>query len=373
MRAIGIVLAGGNSKRMRELSNKRAIAAMPIAGSYRSVDFALSNMSNSHIQSVAVLTQYNSRSLNEHLSSSKWWDFGRKQGGMFVFTPTITADSSDWYRGTADALYQNLDYLKKSHEPYVVLAAGDGIYKLDYNKVLEYHVEKKADITVVCKDMAPEEDVTRFGLVKTNDSGRIIDFDEKPMVATSNTISCGIYVIRRRQLIELIERCAAEDRYDFVTDILVRYKNLKRIYAYKLSTYWNNIASVNAYYTTNMDFLKPEGRNYFFKEYPEVYSKVDDLPPAKYNPGAVVKNSLVSSGCILNGTVENSVLFKKVYVGNNCVIKNSIVLNDVYIGDNTVIENCIVESRDTIRANTTHIGTPDNLKIVIEKNERFTL
>ncbi len=373
MRAIGIVLAGGNSKRMRELSNKRAIAAMPIAGSYRSVDFALSNMSNSHIQSVAVLTQYNSRSLNEHLSSSKWWDFGRKQGGMYVFTPTITAESSDWYRGTADALFQNLDYLKKSHEPYVVIAGGDCVYKLDYGKVLEYHIEKKADITVVCKDMEPEEDITRFGLVKTNDDGRITDFEEKPMVATSNTISCGIYVIRRRQLIELIERCAAEDRYDFVTDILVRYKNLKRIYAYKLDTYWSNIASVDSYYKTNMDFLKPDVRHYFFREYPEIYSKVDDLPPAKYNPGAMVKNSLVSSGCILNGTVENSVLFKKVYVGNNCIIRNSIILNDVYIGDNTVIENCIVESRDTIRANTTHIGTPDNLKIVIEKNERFTL
>ncbi len=373
MRAIGIVLAGGNSKRMRELSNKRAIAAMPVAGSFRSVDFVLSNMSNSHIQSVAVLTQYNSRSLNEHLSSSKWWDFGRKQGGMYVFTPTITAERSDWYRGTADALYQNLDFLKKSHEPYVVIAGGDCIYKLDYHKVLEYHIEKKADITVVCKDMEPEEDVTRFGLVKTNDEGRITDFEEKPMLATSNTISCGIYVIRRRQLIELLERCASEDRYDFVTDILVRYKNLKRIYAYKLDSYWSNIASVDSYYKTNMDFLKPEVRHYFFREYPEIYSKVDDLPPAKYNPGAEVKNSLVSSGCILNGSVENSVLFKKVYIGNNCVIKNSIILNDVYIGDNTVIENCIVESRDTIRANTTHIGAPDNVKIVIEKNERFTL
>ena len=148
MKAIGIVLAGGNSKRMRELSNKRAISAMPVAGSYRSIDFALSNMSNSHIQNVAVFTQYNSRSLNEHLSSSKWWDFGRKQGGLYVFTPTITAENSDWYRGTADALYQNLTFLKNSHEPYVVIAAGDGIYKLDYNKVLEYHIEKKADITV---------------------------------------------------------------------------------------------------------------------------------------------------------------------------------------------------------------------------------
>ena len=373
MRAIGIILAGGNNYRMKELSNKRAIAAMPVAGSYRSIDFALSNMSNSHIQKVAVLTQYNARSLNEHLSSSKWWDFGRKQGGLFTFTPTITPDNSFWYRGTADAIYQNLDFLKNSHEPYVVIASGDCVYKLDYNKVLEYHIEKKADITVVCKEMPPEEDVTRFGLVKLNDDGRIVEFEEKPMVATSNTVSCGIYIIRRRQLIELIERCAAEDRVDFVRDVLVRYKNLKRIYGYKIDSYWSNIASVDSYYKTNMDFLKPDVRNYFFKQYPDIYSKVDDLPPAKYNPGASVKNSLISSGSIINGTVENSILFKKAYVGNNCIIRNSVILNDVYIGDNTVIENCIVESRDTIRANTTYIGTPDEIKIVVEKNERYTL
>ena len=373
MRAIGIILAGGNSKRMRELSNKRAISAMPIAGSYRSIDFALSNMSNSHVQNVAVFTQYNSRSLNEHLSSSKWWDFGRKQGGLYIFTPTITAEHNDWYRGTADALYQNLTFLKNSHEPYVVIASGDCVYKLDYAKVLEYHIEKKADITVVCKDMGPEEDITRFGVVKTNADGRITDFQEKPMVAESNTISCGIYVVRRRQLIELIERCAQEDRYDFVNDILVRYRNLKRIYAYKMDSYWSNIASVESYYKTNMDFLKPEVRFFIDPATTEIYTKVGDMPPAKYNPGASVKNSLVASGSIINGVVENSVLFRQAYIGNNCVIKNSIILNDVYIGDNTVIENCIVESRDTIRANTTYIGTPDNVKIVIEKNERYTI
>lgn len=143
MRAVGIILAGGNNHRMRELSQKRAIAAMPIAGGFRAIDFALSNMTNSSIQKVAVLTQYNARSLNEHLSSSKWWDFGRKQGGLFVFTPTTTADNSFWYRGTADAIAQNLDFLKKCHEPYVIIASGDGVYKLDYNKVLEYHIEKK--------------------------------------------------------------------------------------------------------------------------------------------------------------------------------------------------------------------------------------
>ncbi len=373
MRAVGIILAGGNSKKMDVLSNKRAISAMPIGGSFRSIDFSLSNMSNSHIQTVAVFTQYNSRSLNEHLSSSKWWDFGRKQGGLYVFTPTITASNSDWYRGTADALYQNITFLKNSHEPYVVIAAGDGIYKMDYNKVLEYHVEKKADITIVTKQLEPGQDFTRFGQVHVNEDGRVIDFEEKPMVANSNLISCGIYVIRRRQLIELLERCAAEDRVDFVRDILVRYKNLKRIFAYQTKDYWSNIATVDAYYKTNMDFLNPDVRKYFYKDYPNVFSKVDDYPPAKYNTGATVKNSLISSGSIINGTVENSVVFKKVFVGNNCIIKNSIILNDVYIGDNTVIENCIVESRDTIRANSTYIGTRNDIKIVVEKNERYTL
>ena len=142
MKAIGIILAGGNNNRMKELTAKRAVPALPVAGSFRSIDFALSSMSNSHI-----LTQYNARSLNEHLSSSKWWNFGRKQGGLFLFTPTVTADNSDWYRGTADAMYQNIDFLKRRHEPYVIISSGDCVYKLDFNRVLDFHIEKKSDIT----------------------------------------------------------------------------------------------------------------------------------------------------------------------------------------------------------------------------------
>ena len=157
--------------------------------------------------------------------------------------------------------------------------------------------------------------------VKMNESCRIEEFEEKPVVARSQTVSTGIYVIRRRLLIDLVEQCAEEERHDFVTDILIRYRNVKKIYGYKMGTYWSNISTVDAYYKTNMDFLKPEVRKYFFKELPAVYSKVSDQPPAKYNPGAVVKNSLVGSGSIINGTVENSVIFKKVFVGNNCVIK----------------------------------------------------
>lgn len=357
---------------MKELSLKRAVCAMPVAGSYRSIDFTLSNMSNSHIQKVAVFTQYNARSLNEHLNSSKWWDFGRKQGGLYVFTPAVTADNSNWYRGTADAIYQNLHFLKNSHEPYVIIASGDGVYKLDYNDVVEYHIRKKADITVVYCDMGKETGLERFGTLRMNEESRIEEFEEKPIQAKTGTVSCGIYVIRRRLLIDMIEKCAEEDRYDFVRDILIRYKGLKRIYGYKMKNYWRNIASVEDYYNTNMDFLKEEVRDYFFKQYPDIYSKVDDLPPAKYNVGAKVKNSLISSGCIVNGTVENSVIFKKSYIGNNCVIKNSIILNDVYIGDNTYIENCIVESRDTIRADSRFVGE-GTVKVVVEHNERYVL
>ena len=374
MRAIGIILAGGNSSRMGELSAKRAVAAMPIVGSYRAIDFTLSNMTNSHIQKVAVYTQYNSRSLNEHLNSSKWWDFGRKQGGLYLFTPTITATNSYWYKGTADALYQNISFLKSAHEPYVVIASGDAVYKLDYNKVLEEHIATGADITVVCKDIQPgEDDINRFGVVKLADDNRVISFEEKPIVAETNTASIGVYVVRRRQLIELLEACAAEGRSDFVNDILVRYKNVKKIYAYKLDSYWRNIGTIDSYFKTNMDFLKKDIRDYFFRQHPDVYSKVEDLPPAKYNGDAAVSNSLIASGSIINGTVEDSVLFKKVYIGNNCVIKNSIILNDVHIGDNCYIENCIVESRDTLRANTVHTGDPNEIKVIIEKNFRYAL
>ncbi len=360
-----MILAGGNSYRMRELSNKRAIAAMPIAGHFRSIDFALSSMANSNIQKVAVLTQYNSRSLNQHLSSSKWWDFGRKQGGLFVFPPMVTSDNDFWYRGTADAIHQNLDFLRECHEPYVIIASGDGIYKLDYGKVLEYHISRKADITVIYREASEAEDVTRFGILKLNEDGRIVQFDEKPIAARSHTISCGIYVIRRRQLIEMIEQSVREGRHDFVTDVLIRYKDVKRIYGYRLEDYWSNIASVESYYRTNMDFLKKEVRDYFFRDYPGVHTKVDDNPPAKYNPGSSVKNSLVANGSIINGTVENSVIFKKVFVGNGSVIRNSVILNDVYLGERVYIENCIIESRVTVAADSRYVGE-DKVKIITE-------
>ncbi|MDF2820402.1 MAG: ADP-glucose pyrophosphorylase [Clostridiales bacterium] len=373
MRALGVIFAGKGNDELQGLTNKRAVAAMPIAGKYRAIDFALSNMTNSHIQNVAIITQNNARSLIEHVNSSKWWDFGRKQGGLFVFSSATLGDSSYFYSGTADMLYQNIEYLKKSHEPYVILTSGDSVYKMDYNKLLEYHISKKADITIVCKDIGSSDNPTRFGVVEVDSDNKIIQFEEKPLETENTYVSTGIYVIRRRQLIDMLEELSADKRQDIATSIVMRYLKKKRMYAYDMKDYWKNISSVEAYYEANMDFLNKDIRNHFFKDDPIIYSKVYDLPPAKYNVGSAVKNSLISSGSIINGTVENSILFKTVFVGEGSVIKNSIILDDVYVGKDVIIENCIIESRDTLRDKSIYVENGRNINVIIEKNERYIM
>ena len=370
MRALGIILAGGKNERLAELTYNRALAAMPVAGSYRAIDFALSNMTNSGVSRVAVVTQYNSRSLVEHLSSSKWWDFGRKHGGLYVFTPYITHDNSLWYRGTADAMYQNLMYLKNSHEPYAIIAQGDAVSKIDFNKVLEDHINQHADITIVCKHVT-DENLSRFGHVSIDDNRRITEFEEKPIDPTGNLVSTGMYIIRRRLLIELIEASEKEARYDFVNDILIRYRKQKHISAYIFEGHWRSIASLPSYYKANMEFLQKDLRDRFFKQQPNILSKVEDEPPAKFNQGTRISNSLCSSGCIINGQLENSLLFRKVFIGKNTVIRNSIILNGTYIGDNCVIENCIVDSRSTISDGSIYKSETEEPRVIVNKEQIF--
>ncbi len=370
MKALGIVLAGGKNERLKELTYNRALAAMPVAGSYRAIDFSLSNLTNSGVNKVAVVTQYNSRSLIEHLSSSKWWDFGRKHGGLYVFTPFITRDNSLWYRGTADAIYQNISYLKDAHETYVIIVQGDSICKIDFNEVLKYHMEKQADITVVCKRVE-DEDLTRFGHIEIDDENRIIEFEEKPIEPVDNLVSAGMYIVRRRLLIEMIEESAKEERYDFVHDVLIRYRKQKTIVAYEFQGHWRSIAALKSYYKANMEFLNKELRDMFFKEYPNILSKVEDEPPAKFNRGSNLSNSLCSSGCILNGTIMDSLLFRKVFIGKNTIIKNSIILEGTYIGDNCVLENCIVESKSTISDGSVYKSNSVEPRIIDNKEKIY--
>jgi len=366
MRSVGIILAGGNNDRLRELTEARATSAMPVGSCYRAIDFTLSNMSNSGMNKVAIITQYNSRSLHDHLNSSKWWDFGSKQGGMFVFSPFLSRDNNFWFRGTADSIYQNISFLKRSNEPYCVISGGDGIYKMDYNDVIDYHEKKGADITIVCKDVSGMN-VVNFGVVTLDDKGSVDMFEEKPLEAFSSIISLGIYVIKRELLIELLETVVPEGRYDFVRDIVVRYRNRLKIFGYMYDGYWASINSIESYYNINMDFLRRDVRTTLFAQEPYIETKSKDEPPAKYNAFSEVKNCLVGSGSIIDGLVENSVLFRRVRISEKAQVRNSIIMEGCEVGHESLVEYAILDKDVKISNNQIVRGEPGNPKI-IKKN-----
>jgi len=241
MKAVGIILAGGKDNRLKELTEARATSAMPVGSCYRAIDFSLSNMSNSGIGKVAIITQYNSRSLQDHLNSSKWWDFGSKNGGMFIFTPFLSRDNDFWFRGTADCIYQNISFLHRSKEEFVVIASGDSIYKADYADFIDFHIEKQADITVVCKDVSGM-DVTSFGVVSIDADGRVTEFEEKPVIA--DWINGGFFVFNRRVFDYLDGDCALE------REPFERLARERQLVAYRHMGFWKCMDT----YKDNLEF-----------------------------------------------------------------------------------------------------------------------
>lgn len=365
MKALGVILAGGNNERLGKLTTVRSSCAMPIGSQYRAIDFTLSSMTNSGISKVAIITQYNSRSLHNHVSSSKWWDLGRKKGGLFIFNPYLSNETSSWFKGTADAIYQNIKFLKKSNEEYVIIASGNNVHKTNFDTVVNEHIMRGSDITVVYKKRQ-DEDVRKFGVMELDEEENLINFEEKPLETNLDNISLGMYVIKRVLLMELLEEISQELRYDFVRDIVSRYRKVLKIRGYKYESYWRTLNSIQSYYNINMDFLNKDIRDYFTKVYPYIYTKPKDEPPAKYNIGAEVKNSLVGNGVILNGQTENSIICTKVYIGENTFIKNSIIMHNTYIGNNCVIENAILDKDITISDNKKLAGNKEN-PLIIEK------
>lgn len=354
----GIVLAGGNNERLGMLTAERATSAMPVAGCYRAIDFTLSNMTNSGIKKAAVITQYNSRSLRDHLSSSKWWDFGRKQGGLFVFSPFTSQDGSMWFRGTADSIYQNMPFLRRSNEKYILIVNGNGIYKMDYANLLEHHIECNADITIAYQKLNGR-DPSKAGMLELDGDGVITNFEEKPVVSDYHKMSLGIYIMERTLLISLLEEIIPKGHHDITRDIIIRYIKKLKICGYEFNNYWNAVNDIESYLNINMDFLNKDVRDEILNSYPYIYTKPKDEPPAKYNPGAVVKRAIIGDGAILNGLVENSVLFRKVYVGDNSVIKNSVIMEDSHIGNNCHIENAIIDKEAVISDDKSIVGTPE--------------
>ena len=364
MKALGIILAGGKSERLGALTSLRATSAMPVGSVYRAIDFPLSNMTNSGIKKVAVITQYNSRSLHDHLSSPKWWDLGSKQGGLFVFSPYLTNENSLWFRGTADSIHQNLTFLKRSNEPYVVISSGDCVYKMDYNEVLAYHKLKDADITIAYRRTPDDDDIQQYGVLELDANERLLDLEEKPLEPQSDLASIGVYVIKRTLLIELIETIVSEGRYDLVRDLIARYRKRLRIFGYKFDGYWRNLNNVHSYFDCNMDFLRRDVRNLFMATFPYIKTKPKDEPPAKYNADATVINCLVGSGAILNGHANRSVIFRRVYTGEGSRVSNAIIMEGAKVGDGCLVEHAIIDKEVVIEAGAQVIGTLESPVII---------
>ncbi len=366
---MGIILTGGKNDRLKELAEHRSSTAVPVGGKYRMIDFVLSNMVNSGITNIGVLTQYSFRSLMDHLGSGKEWDLDRRNEGLFVFPPFLSGENSGWYQGSADAMVHNITFLERSFEEYVVVAQGNCVYKMLFDDMLNYHIEKNADITIAYRDMHdfPYEELQHMGNLDVDETGKITDFREKHKNPPTAICSMGIYILKRELLISLLQECAAHGKYDFVKDVLIKKLNVLNIYGYRFDGYWRNISTINAYYRINMEMLDPEIRRQLFTEYGRVYTKVKDEPPAKYNEEAEVKNSIIADGCIVEGTVIDSVLFRGVTVKRDSVIKNSIIMQGSIIEEGVNIKHLIVDKNVRITKGINLQGT-DTFPVIISKN-----
>jgi len=368
MNAIGIILAGGKGDRLGALTQHRTASALPVGSCYRAIDFPISNMTNAGIKKIAIITQYNSRSLQDHLSSAKWWNLGRKQGGLFVLAPYISDDKPMWFRGTADSIYQNISFLKRSKEEYVVISSGNCIYKMDFSKMLKAHKETGADITIAYRRVEGLDAKRQYGFLEMDENGHMLDFEEKPLDPKSNTASIGVYIIRRELLIDKMEELAKEGRYDLVRDLFSRYRARLNIFGYHFDGYWRNIGNIKSYFNCNMEFLKSDVRKTFTTGDDVIYTKPKDEPPAKFNGEAKIANSLVSSGSIFDGEVTNSIIFRSVRVGVGTIVENSIIMEGTEVGNGCTIKYAILDKDVKVREGTTLIGRPDKL-VVVGKGE----
>lgn len=366
---MGLILSGAKKPYLKELSYIRSVSAVPFGGKYRAIDFILSNMVNSGIKNVGVLTQYSFRSLMDHLGSGKEWDLDRRYDGLFIFPPSQAEDDSGWYKGTADAMYSNLSFLKRSNEEFVIIAHGNGIFKMQLDDMMEYHINKNADITIAYRkmyDCSPEE-LSSLGIMWLDGNNRVTDLQEKPLHPQSDLSSIGVYLLRRTLLISLLEETNAHGNNDFVKDILIKKLDTLNIYGYEFKGYWRAISTVQNYYQCSMDVLNPDIRKELLEENGKIYTKVKDEAPAKYNDEAEVKNSIVADGCFIEGTVENSVLFRGVTVAKGAFVKNSIVMQGTVIEPDACIEYAILD-KDVRLTRGKYLKGDLQYPVVISKN-----
>lgn len=341
-RVLSMILAGGTGDRLSLLSHERAKPAVPFAGMYRIIDFTLSNCVNSGIYRVAVLTQYNPRSLREHISTGKAWDLDRLSGGVTLLQPFLGREGGEWYKGTADAIRQNLSFVEEQRVNQVIILAGDHVYTMRYDLMISYHRLKGADVTVGVVPVSPS-DVSRFGIVTLDTRDRIIDFQEKPAVAQSNLASMGIYVFNKKFLLDSLEESTHQDKNDFGRDIIPSILERSAVYGYRFHSYWRDIGTIEAYWQANMDLIVDLPDFNLYDPDTTVLTAGKWKPPVKTGPHATINRCLVSPGCIINGEVRNSVLSPGVYVEEGGKVIDSVVLHDTFVGRGALIERSILD------------------------------
>ncbi|MFB3897440.1 MAG: glucose-1-phosphate adenylyltransferase subunit GlgD [bacterium] len=364
---LAMILAGGKSLPHDILSHKRAKTSIPFGGKYRIIDYVLSNCVNSGIYNIGILAQYSPKSLADHIKAGKPWDLDRQYGGVRILQPYLGREEQGWYRGTADALHQNIDFILERNSNFILVLSGDHIYKMDYQKMIEFHQQKNAPVTMAVTEVS-DNDAKRLGMVQIDSRNRVVHFEEKPQSPKSHLASMGIYLFNTDMLLEQLTDIGKDNRHDIVFHILMNLIQQRLVYAYRYTGYWKDIGSVADYWQANMDLLDSPDQTYLYDSNWIIHTTTERKPPVRFNDHATVINSLVANGCVIDGYVEHSILFPGVRVARNARITNSVVMHRTIINENAKVD-CAILDKDIWVGPDSIIGTNDTNTIIPKDRE----
>jgi len=361
---VAIILAGGQSERLSILALERTKPAVPFAGKYRIIDFTLSNCVNSGIYNVAVLTQYQPRSLTDHIGIGMTWGLTGPERKIQLLHPYLAREEGrDWYKGTADAVYQNLQYIEEQDTELVLILSGDHIYKMDYSDMLKFHEKNQSDATLAVTHI-PKDELHEFGTVTVDEEGQVVGFQEKVKEPKSDLVSMGVYLFKK----DILHQCLEEDtqrrssKHDFGRNIFPQLVGNCRLFAYSFEGYWRDVGTVRSYWQANMKLLDVPPSITFSADWPIRTKEEEQRPPAIVSQRGDVINSMISNGCLIEGRVEHSVLSAGVRVAGNAVVKHSIIMSDTIIGRDSIIDHCILDKGVVVEAGS-HIGFGDDFQV----------
>ena len=350
-KVIALILAGGQGKRLDILTRFTAKPAIPFGGKYRIIDFTLSNCTNSGITSVGVLTQYQPLELSDYIGTGKTWDLDRIHGGITILPPYMKKSGSDWYKGTANAVFQNINYIEETNPKYVIVLSGDHIYKMNYSKMLEFHKQRGADCTIATTNVSLS-DAKRFGLVITDKNEKITDFEEKPLVPKSTKASMGVYIFNWQTLKKylILDNNRENSSNDFGKDVLpLMLRDGCQMFAYPFFGYWRDVGTTESLWKANMDLISNSllTRNSDWK----IYSNTYPTPPSIISKNSEIKSSIIAEGCIIHGKVENSVVFGNVKIASGAIVKNSVIFSNSTVSKGAEVINCLMDEGGRVGKN----------------------